>query len=52
MSERDKIIEECMRAVLSLRNDAEPEDRELMESITGAACFRLMRLQDKYKDVP
>lgn len=47
-TERNAVIEECIQAVLSVRqgepNDA--DDRaEWVEAITGAACFRLLRLK-------
>jgi hypothetical protein len=45
-TERDKIIEACMRACLSVRATSR-EDREIVEIITGAACYRMMQLMDR-----
>jgi hypothetical protein len=44
--ERDKIIQECMRACLSVR-DTSKYDRDIVEVVTGAACYRMMQLMDR-----
>lgn len=45
-SERDTVITECIAAVLSLRHgEREPWERELVETFTNAACWRLHQLR-------
>ena len=48
MDERDGVIDECIRAVLSLRRDGVDDERDSIETITGAACYRLMQLQSSF----
>lgn len=47
-AERTAVIDECIRAVLSLRDRASTEERESVEIITGAVCFRLMLLKPEH----
>jgi len=51
---RDQIIEDCIRAVLSVRDgrDADDEHEEAVDTITGAACFRLLQLKAAPPQIP
>jgi hypothetical protein len=53
-SERTAVIDECIRAVELLRENArtgEPDTEQTIAMVTSAVCTRLIRLKDDYTTI-